>query len=425
MLYIPVRSSAAGADIKPTMSQPLKGYRVADFSHVMAGPYCSHFLRMLGADVVKVESLSGDAMRNYGPFREWDGMAPAFVAANAGKRSVAIDLKAAAGSEIAQRLIRQSDVVLENFRPGVMARLGLGYDVCCELNPKIIFCSVSGYGQSGHLRDYPAIDNILQAASGMMSANGDEGDPPSRVGWPVVDTYTGTLAALAVVAALLRREREGRGECIDVSMLDASMVMLTSLVTPYLLTGQMLPRTGDTGYSGSPTAGLFTARDGARISLGVVQNNQFAALCRAVDRSDWIGDARFATPVERMKPENAQALRGMLTELIATRDGTEWETLLNRSGAPCARVRTVGQACDELRVEGRSLFEPVEVQLNSARRVEGSYINAGFEYASDGPGGPGTVASLGEHTREVLAELGYASAQIEQWIGSGVVRVAR
>src|SRR5580658_10246580 len=129
MLYIPVRSSAAGADIKPTMSQPLKGYRVADFSHVMAGPYCSHFLRMLGADVVKVESLSGDAMRNYGPFREWDGMAPAFVAANAGKRSVAIDLKAAAGSEIAQRLIRQSDVVLENFRPGVMARLGLGYDV--------------------------------------------------------------------------------------------------------------------------------------------------------------------------------------------------------------------------------------------------------------------------------------------------------
>jgi CoA:oxalate CoA-transferase len=406
------------------MSQPLSGFRIADFSHVMAGPYCSHFLRMLGAEVVKVESLSGDAMRNYGPFRDWDGMAPAFIAANVGKKSLAVDLKAPEGRAIAQRLIRQSDVVLENFRPGVMARLGLGFEVCRELNPKIIFCSVSGYGQRGRLRDYPAIDNILQATSGMMAANGDEGDPPSRVGWPVVDTYTGTLAALAVLAALLRREREGSGEYIDVSMLDASLVMLTSLVTPYLLTGQMLPRTGDTGYSGSPTAGVFVARDGSRISLGVVQNNQFTALCRAVNRPDWIVDPRFANPVERMKPDNAQALRQMLTELIATRDGAEWEELLNRSGAPCGRVRTVGQTCDELRVEGRSLLEPVDVRLNSGRSVRGSYVNAGFEYATDGPGGPTTVASLGEHTREVLAELGYSTDQIENWIAARVVGAA-
>lgn len=407
------------------MSQPLSGFRIADFSHVMAGPYCSHFLRMLGAEVIKIESLAGDAMRNYGPFREWDGMAPAFVAANAGKKSLAIDLKSPAGLDIAQRLIRQSDVVLENFRPGVMARLGLGFEACRAINPKIIFCSVSGYGQSGHLRDYPAIDNILQAASGMMAANGDEGDPPSRVGWPVVDTYTGTLAALAVLAALLRREREGMGEYIDVSMLDASLVMLTSLVTPYLLTGQMLPRTGDTGYSGSPTAGLFVARDGSRISLGVVQNNQFASMCRAVDRMHWITDERFATPVARMKPENAQALRALLSELIATRDGAEWEALLNPQGVPCGRVRSVGQACEELRVEGRALFEPIDVQLASGRRVQGSYVNAGFEFATDGPGGPSEVPALGEHSRQVLEALGYAPEQIEQWIALRVVGAGR
>src|ERR1700760_3345787 len=218
------------------MPQPPAGYKVADFSHVMAGPFCSHFLRLLGAEVIKVESLSGDPMRNYGPFREWDGMAPAFVAANVGKESIAVNLKHADGLEIARRLIRQCDVVLENFRPGVMSRLGLGYEACRELRQDLVYCSISGYGQSGPQRDYPAIDNIVQATSGMMAANGDEGDPPSRVGWPAVDTYTGTLAALAVLAALLQRDRFKEGQYIDVSMLDASMVMLTSLATPYLLT---------------------------------------------------------------------------------------------------------------------------------------------------------------------------------------------
>src|SRR5579884_3471921 len=162
------------------MPQPLAGIRVADFSHVMAGPFCSHFLRMLGAEVTKIESLAGDAMRTYGPFREYDGMAPAFVAANAGKRSIAIDLKSARGHEIALRLVRQCDVVLENFRPGVMARLGLDYDECKARQPQLIYCSISGHGQSGPLRDYPAIDNIEQATSGMMAANGGPDDPPSR-----------------------------------------------------------------------------------------------------------------------------------------------------------------------------------------------------------------------------------------------------
>ena len=404
------------------MSQPLAGYRIADFSHVMAGPFCSHFLRMLGAEVIKVESLNGDPMRTYGPFREWDGMAPAFVAANVGKKSIAVDLKNPAGLEVARRLVASSDVVLENFRPGVMARLGLNYEACRLLRNALVYCSISGYGQSGPQRDYPAIDNIVQATSGMMSVNGDEGDPPSRVGWPVVDTYTGTLAALAVLAALIQRDRFGNGQYIDVSMLDASLVMLTSLATPYLVTGQSLLRTGNTGYSGSPTAAMFQTRDGSRISLGVVQDNQFAVLCRAVGRPELCEETRFATIVERAKPENAAVLRDLLTEIFATRDAIEWERLLNSVGAPCGVVRDLPAACEAARTSGRGLIEKVVVNPGNREPTVGSYVNAGFVFATDGPGGASSVPVVGEHSSEVLGSLGYSEAQIQELISAEIVR---
>jgi crotonobetainyl-CoA:carnitine CoA-transferase CaiB-like acyl-CoA transferase len=404
------------------MPQPLAGYRIADFSHVMAGPFCSHFLRLLGAEVIKVESLNGDPMRNYGPFRDWDGMAPAFVAANVGKRSIAINLKHPDGLEVARRLVRSADVVLENFRPGVMNRLGLGYEACLELRRNLVYCSISGYGQSGPQRDYPAIDNIVQATSGMMAANGDEGDPPSRVGWPAVDTYTGTLAALAVLAALIQRDRFGTGQYIDVSMLDASLVMLTSLATPYLLTGQALPRTGNTGYSGAPTAAMFQARDGERISLGVVQDNQFAALCRAIGQPHLIEDARFGSIVERAKPENARHLRELLTTVFATRDAVEWEQLLNAAGAPCGLVRDVASACEAARQSGRGLIEDVDVRLESGEEVTGGFVNAGFLFKTDGPGGAQDVPMLGEHSREILRSLGYSDRETTALIDAHVVR---
>lgn len=404
------------------MPQPLAGYRIADFSHVMAGPFCSHFLRLLGAEVIKVEALAGDPMRNYGPFREWDGMAPAFVAANVGKQSIAINLKHADGLEVARRLVRTCDVVVENFRPGVMSRLGLGYDVCSALRSNLVYCSISGYGQSGPQRDYPAIDNIVQATSGMMAANGDEGDPPSRVGWPAVDTYTGTLAALAVLAALIQRNRFGTGQYIDVSMLDASLVMLTSLVTPYLLTGQALPRTGNTGYSGAPTAAMFQARDGVRLSLGVVQDNQFAALCRVIDQPHLIEDPRFATIVERAKPENARRLRELLSAVFATRDAGEWEPLLNSVGAPCGLVRDVVAASEAARHGDRGLIEDVSVRLESGAQFTGAFVNAGFVFKTDGPGGVNGAPVLGEHSRKVLSSLGYTDQEADAMINAQVVR---
>ena len=404
------------------MPQPLAGLRVADFSHVMAGPFCSHFLRMLGAEVVKVESPAGDNFRNYGPHREYDGLSPAFIAANVGKKSLVLNLKHPRGLEVARRLIARSDVVLENFRPGVMERLGLGYEAARKLRPGLVYCSVSGYGQSGPLRDYPAIDNIVQATSGMMAANGSEGDPPSRVGWPVVDTYTGTLAALAVLAALLQRERFGSGQYIDVAMLDASVVLLTSLATPFLVTGQQLPRTGDVGYSGSPTSGMFAARDGAMVSLGVVQNNHFATLCEVLGRRELVQDPRFATPVARAQPGNAAILKPLVADAIARRDGADWERELSRLGVPSGLVRTVAQTCEMDSLADRDLFMSTEVPDVQPRAAETRYVNAGFRFAHDGPGAAANAPRLGEHSSEVLGDLGYADDEIEDLLASGAVR---
>ena len=259
--------------------QPLEGIRIADFSHVMAGPFASHLLRLLGAEVIKVESPGrGDAMRFYGNDRRYDGMSPAFIGVNVGKKSIVLNLKKPAALAAALKLVESADVVLENFRPGVMTRLGLGYDACKALNPGVVYCSISGYGQSGPLRDWPAIDNIVQATSGMMSLSGEAGEGSMRVGFPVVDTITGQLAAFAILAALFRRQKNGEGEYIDVAMLDASLAFMTAAVVPFLVTGKTLPRTGNTGYSGQPTTGLFTAADGRQISLGVVQEHQFVAL---------------------------------------------------------------------------------------------------------------------------------------------------
>lgn len=326
------------------MTLPLSGIRIADFSHVMAGPYASHLLGLMGAEVIKIEAKSGDGFRNYGAGRGHDGRSAAFIAANTNKKSIALDLKDPADVAIARGIVERSDILLENFRPGVIARLGFGYDAVREYNPDIVFCSVSGYGQDGPYRDWPAIDNIVQATSGMMMLSGEEGDPPVRVGFPIVDTLTGQTAAMAILAALMRRQRGGGGSLVDVSMLDASLAFMTSALTPYLVTGEPMLRTGNTGYSGQPTASLYLARDGRQISLGVVQPHQFAALARHVEREDWLTDPRFATPDARRA--NFDLLHQQLTKEIVRRDARDWERGMSEQGIPCGMVRRVDEAAD-------------------------------------------------------------------------------
>jgi len=381
----------------------LEGIRVADFSHVMAGPYATHLLRLLGAEVIKVEAPGrGDAMRYYGADRRYDGMAPAFIAVNAGKKSIVLDLKQEQDLDRARKLVARCDVLVENFRPGVMQRLGLGYERVREINERIVYCSVSGYGQFGPRRDWPAIDNIVQATSGMMGLGGDPGGPPMRVGFPVVDTLTGQTAAFAIVAALLRRERGGGGDYLDVAMFDATMAFMASAVVPYLVTGRALERTGNTGYSGQPTSALFVARDGRRVSLGVVQQGQFEALARLLGKPQWLEDARFADTEARRT--NAAAMQDEVSAVLRTRDAEEWERLLSEAGIPCGLVRTIDEAMSLPELEQRGLRLPIDVR-GLPDREGAEVLSLGILSASDEVGELGPPPKLGEHTEEILGWL--------------------
>jgi CoA:oxalate CoA-transferase len=397
------------------VTRPLEGMRVADFSHVMAGPFASHLLHLLGAEVIKVEAPgAGDAMRNYGADRSYDGMAPAFIGVNAGKKSIVLDLKRPAAQEAARRLIASSDVLLENFRPGVMARLGFDYAAARLIQPRIVYCSISGYGQNGPRRDWPAIDNIVQATSGMMSLGGVAGDAPMRVGFPVVDTLTGQTAAFAIVAALLRRERQGLGEYIDVAMFDASIAFMTSAVVPYLVTGLPPQRTGNVGYSGQPTAAIFATKDGRQISLGVVQQAQFATLAKLLEREHWLADARFATMESRRK--HPGAMRDELEAVFIQQDAQVWEARLSAAGIPCGMVRNVAEAVSLPNLEERHLKLPVHVSgLPNSPDVH--IVNAGFLYGSEQPAAPSPPPRHGEHSEEVLAALGFDAEQRREILG--------
>lgn len=371
----------------------------------MAGPFATYFLCLLGAEVIKIEPEGvGDLFRNYDADPQYAGMSPAFIAANAGKKSVVLDLKSEFGLAAARKLIATADVVMENFRPGVMDRLGLGYESCRALSPNVVFCSLSGYGQTGPFRDYPAIDNVVQATAGVMSITGDAHGPPVRMGVPIVDTYTGTLAAVAMLSALLQRERFGGGQKIDVSMFDATMVMLTSAVTSFLVKGEAPNRAGNLGYSGQPTAGMFACADGKLISLGVVRQNQWFALCALIDRPDLVSDPRFASVQSRRT--NFDALSGILTGVFAMRRGEEWEAALSAGGVPCGLVRDVGEACAMIAPDDpRHLKIPMTIP-GLPRSEQVHVLNAGFVFAHDGPGVSTPPPRHGEHTEEVLRALG-------------------
>src|SRR6187455_3049065 len=356
------------------MSSAMAGTVVVDFSHVMAGPFASHLLRLLGAQVIKIESPGiGDALRNYGADRRYDGMSPAFIAVNAGKKSLALNLKHPPALAAVRRLIARADVVLENFRPGVMARFGLDYESVRHLQPRMVYCSVSGYGQRSPRRDWPAIDNIVQATSGMMSLSGEHGDDPMRVGFPVVDTLTGQTAAFAIVAALLRRERNGCGEHIDVAMFDAAIAFMTSAVVPYLVTGRAMERTGNVGYSGQPTSAVFTAADGRQISLGVVQQPQFETLARILECERWLADPRFVTA--DLRRHHSAEMRAELATVFADKPAAVWERQLSDAGIPCGMVRELSEAVSLEGLEERGIKIPLHVPCLPDKRDVG-IVNA-------------------------------------------------
>lgn len=396
--------------------RPLTGIRVVDFTQVFAGPFCTHQLTLLGAEVEKIEPVGvGDILRKYKHGGDpMGGLSGSFISINAGKKSIELDLKSDAGREIAEKMIAEADIVVENFRPGVMERLGFSWERCRELNPRLIYASISGYGADGPMRLFPAYDHNMQAMSGMMSLNGDEGDPYMKVGFPLIDSFAGFTTAFAILAALRQRDQTGAGEFLDVAMLDVSMVLMTSMVVPYMNAGKEPPRVGNRGYSGKPTADIFPCRDGF-VSLGANWQYQVEALFRTIGEPGMIEDPRFATETARAAHEGE--LRTALEAALAHEDGEYWEAVLNAAGVPTSKVRTVGEGLQLDQLQGRNLFQTVPVSNEDPREVR--VLNSGFVAGWNGVDAPPPM--MGEHSVEILTRLGYDAEAIATLRAAGSI----
>ena len=385
------------------MAQPLSGVRIADFSHVIAGPLATQFLCLLGADVVKIEPPAGDAMRYYTRREDLRGMAEPFIGANAGKRSIVLDLKTDEGRAAARRIALGSDIMVENFRPGVADRLGLGAADLRAAAPSLICCSISGFGQSGPMRDMPAIDQVIQSMSGLMMLSGRPDDPPTRIGFPLVDTYCALMAAFAILAAYTQRQADPdrRGQTIDVAMLDTTMVLMSSVLATLTISGSLPERSGNRGFSGAPTADTFPTADG-EITIGAVQQSQVRRLADALGCPDLIDDPRFATPEARV--DNQTELQAILAERFLMRTADAWETILGEAGVPAGKVRGIDEALTMPQLADRGLF--LDVPTPSDAQPTARILNAGFRFQHGGPGHRRPPPALGEHGREILEDFG-------------------
>jgi crotonobetainyl-CoA:carnitine CoA-transferase CaiB-like acyl-CoA transferase len=401
------------------MAGLLSGTRVLDLTNVLAGPFCCYQLAQLGADVIKVEAPgSGDLARQLGADPELNGrgMGASFLAQNAGKRSIALNLKHDKGREAFLRLLKTADVVVENFRPGVMERLGLDYERLKAVKADIIYCAISGFGRDGPLKANPAYDQIVQGLSGVMSVTGDAQSAPLRVGYPVADTMGGITAAFAIAAALLRRERTGAGEFIDVSMLESTLVAMAWVVSNWLIAGERPLPLGNENMTASPS-GAFRTGAGL-LNIAANQQQQFEALCRLIGREGLVSDSRFAGREDRKR--NRYALNAEIEAALAARPASEWAALFNEHGVPAGEVLDVPSALEHPQIATRALIRTFAKVPGVDRAV--SVVRAGFRLASGDPAPATPPPALGADTRTLLAELGYSERDIDNLAREQVIQ---
>jgi CoA:oxalate CoA-transferase len=393
------------------MSGLLAGARVLDLTNVLAGPFCCYQLAQLGADVIKVEVPgTGDLARQLGADPELNrrGMGASFLAQNAGKRSITINLKSAKGQDVFRRLVATSDVVVENFRPGVMDRLGLGYGALKAVRNDIIYCAISGFGQDGPLKFNPAYDQIIQGLSGVMSVTGDKTAAPLRVGYPVADTMGGITAAFAIAAALFRRERSGEGELIDVSMLESTLVAMGWAVSNWLIAGVKAEPMGNENMTASPS-GAFHTGDGL-LNIAANKQEQFETLCRLIGRDELVVDPRFAGREDRKR--HRFELKREIEQALAARAATEWAALLNKHGVPAGEVLDVPAVLEHPQIKERGLLRTFEQVPDVDRPVQ--VVRAGFRLGSGDPAPAMPPPALGADTADILAELGFSKRDLDE-----------
>lgn len=379
------------------MTLPLEDIRVVDFSRILAGPYCTMMLGDLGADVIKVERPGvGDDTRQWGP--PFAGTESAYyLSCNRNKRSVTLNLKSGEGRALAIRLAGQADVVVENFLPGTMDQWGLGYDDLAQANPRLVYCSLTGFGQTGPRRDEPGYDIMIQALSGVMSITGEADGPPMKLGVAISDVTAGLLASQAIIASLLSREKTGKGERIDLSLFDSTLSWLVNIGQNYLVSGEVPQRQG-TAHPNIVPYQSFQAKDESLI-IAVGNDDQFRRFCDLIARPDLAADSRFAT--NRARVEHRGDLIPLIATIVARQPAADWLAKLEAAGIPCGAVNSVDRALAEPQVAAREMVIDVPHPVLGNLKLIGSPVK--LQNAGSFPRRP--PPRLGEHTAEILQEV--------------------
>ncbi|MDH2348676.1 CoA transferase [Bradyrhizobium sp. SSUT77] len=404
------RPETGDAGAQDPARRPLHGIRVVDLTHVLAGPLCTTIMADLGADVVKVERLgAGDVSRQVEPFRE--GESYYFAALNRNKRSLALDLKRDAAKHALEKLVQRADVLVENFRPGTLDSLGFGYDRLLELNPRLVICSISGFGQTGPLRDYKAFDLVAQAMTGLMSLTREPGRPPLRI--LMGDILTGIYSALSVASALVGRVSSGKGCVIDLSLFESLLTTFPYFAGHYLADGE-LPPPIDAGPNAVPYD-VFPAADGELV-IAVYGDHMWPSLCRALELPELAADAELNTNAGRVK--RSKEIETALVGRLKTKTVAQWCEIFAAAGIPHAPILSVGAALDHPHTRARGMIVAFEHQKCGTVKAVGSAIHIN---GAPVPGSATPGPMLGEHTEQVLAELGYNSATIAGLRAEGAI----
>ena len=377
--------------------QPLQGIRVLDLSRVLAGPYCTMVLGDLGADVIKVEPPEGDETRAWGPpFAE--GESAYYLCVNRNKRGMVVNLKSVEGRAILHKLVKQSDVLVENFRPGTLEKFGLDYESARELNPRLIYCSITGFGQTGSMRDKPGYDFMIQALGGLMSITGVPDGEPMKTGVAVVDLFAGQNAIIAILAPLQARAMTGRGQHLDIALFDSQLGWLANVASNYLISGKLPKRHGNAHPNIVPYQS-FQASDGW-FAIAVGNDRQFVRLCEMLEKPEFAVDERFAANSGRV--QNRDELIALLKSIFVTRSASEWLSLLEQAEIPCGPINNFEQVFSMPTVQEREMLVKMNHPTIGELPLVGSPLKMSdtpVEYRLHPP-------LMGEHTEDVLRELG-------------------
>ncbi|TVQ27588.1 MAG: CoA transferase [Spirochaetaceae bacterium] len=395
------------------MAKPLEGIKVLDMTRVLAGPFCTMLLQDLGAEVLKIEMPgTGDDSRHFGPFKE--GRSLYFLSINRGKRSMTLNLKSDAAKDVFRKLVAESDVLVENFRPGVMEKLGLGWEALHALNPRLIYAASSGYGHTGPDSQKPAYDILAQAEGGLMSVTGWPGGPPTRVGCSIGDISAAMFAAHGVLAALYQREHTGIGQKVDVAMLDSQVAILENALARYQVAGEPPGPLGNRHPTITPFQAYKTADDYIVVAIG--NDALWQTFCPAAGCPELVDDPRFAT--NKARTENIDALNALLEPLFASRPSGEWMSVLESAKIPHSRINSIDTVMSHPQVTARNMIVTVDDPVAGTVRIAGNPIK--MTSIPEEPTRP-PIPELGEHTESVLESLGYTAEQIERLRADGAV----